>query len=51
MKTAIKCTEFVHVLDTEQVYSIVALAAFQSKKLLAIMYDTSFSVFTIFIVN
>ena len=48
MKTAIKCTEFVDVLGTEQVYSIVALAAFQSKKLLAIMYDTSFSVFTIY---
>jgi len=31
MKTAIKCTEFVDVLGTEQVYSIVALAAFQSK--------------------
>jgi hypothetical protein len=31
MKTAIKCTEFVDVLGTEQVYSIGALAAFQSK--------------------
>ena len=31
MKTAIKCTEFVDVLDAEQVYSIVALSAYQSK--------------------